>query len=330
MNNQLTATAAVTNHAGVDPEIQQFADIVEQDYAKFAAGSDPTLAQSRETAEAVRRRWVQGGPDMAGISDFDIPVGDAEVTIRLFEPDLSDNSPALVYLHGGGWTIFSLDTHDRLMREYAARSGFKVIGVDYSLAPEARFPRQIEEVVAVIEWLSMHGPELGVDPARLAIGGDSAGANMAVATCLSLRATGFTPPLRGLLMSYGAFDASSAYDSEPPEPDDHPVLTWQEMGQFWRNYLRGPEDQSNPLANLSLANLESLPPAFMTIAECDILRDENLAMADRLRAAGVPVRSMVYRGATHSFLEAVSIAKVSDRALADASEWLTKELSVEI
>jgi acetyl esterase len=326
MNDQLTATAAAPHHLPVDPEIQQFADLVEQDYAKFAAGSNPTLEQSRETAEVVRQRWVKGGPEMAAISDFAVPTADGEITVRLFESECSDNSPALVYLHGGGWTLFSLETHDRLMREYAARSGLKVIGVDYSLAPEVKFPRQIEEVATVVEWLAAHGPGIGVDPSRLAIGGDSAGANMAVATCLRLRDSGFTPPIRALLVNYGAFDAGSAFDTHPPETDDHLVLTHQEMGQFWRNYLNGPEDQSNPLANLVLANPESLPPVFMAIAECDILRQENLVMAGRMRAAGVAVRSVVYPGATHSFLEAVSIAKVSDRALADASEWLSREL----
>jgi acetyl esterase len=329
MNNRPQATSVVRDIPKVDPEIRQFADIVEQDYAKFAASDKPTIEQSRETAETVRRRWVRGGPKMAGISDLKIVAGEMEVRIRLFEAAKGDKRPVLVYLHGGGWTIFSLDTHDRLMREYAARSGLVVIGVDYSLAPEAKFPRQIDEVVAVIRWLSEHGSDIGVNPARMAIGGDSAGANMALATCLRLRDSGFAPLPRALLMNYGAFDAGGAFDAEPRATDHHLVLTHEEMGQFWRNYLNGPEDQQNPLANPILADLESLPPAFLAIAECDILRDENLVMADRLRAAGVEVESVVYPGATHSFLEAVSIARVSDRALADASGWLAKVMAAE-
>jgi len=308
---------------GIDPQIQTFADTVLADYENFAAGPNPSVQQARVTAEAVRRRWVEGGPEMARISDHRVPLGGSEVGFRLFEAEAGGESPALVYLHGGGWTIFSLDTHDRLMREYAARAGVKVIGVDFSLAPEARFPRQIDEIVAVIEWLQANGAGIGVDPGSLAIGGDSAGANLAVAVGLKLRDGGGTAPLKALLLNYGVFSAELAYAEQLPETPEHFILTFEEMSGFWQNYLRGPSDQSNPLASPILAELGGLPPTFMAIADQDILLAENLELAGRLRQGGVDVTPVVYPGTTHSFLEAVSIAQVSDRGLAEASAWLS-------
>jgi acetyl esterase len=249
------------------------------------------------------------------------------VRVRIYRPDDGPLLPVLVYLHGGGWTLFSLDTHDRLMREYAARAGVAVVGVDYSLAPEARFPTAIEEIVEVIAWLREAGAELGLDPERTAIGGDSAGANLAFATCLALREVGAPLPA-AMLLNYGAFDSRPAdhasylrYDGERYN------LTAAEMASFWRGYLRGPEDHDNPLANVMLCDPASLPPAFFAIAACDVLADENVALASKLEAAGVETRVRVYEGAVHSFLEAVSISDLADRALDGAAEWLRARLA---
>ncbi len=307
----------------IDPEVQQFAAAIDRDYRRFAVAGEPSLQQIRATAERVRKPWIKGGPVMARITDHYLSLADRQLKLRLFEPTLATECPALIYLHGGGWTIFSLDTHDRLMREYAARTGFKVIGVEYSLAPESRFPDQLGEIESGFNWLQNHAMNLGIDLNRLAIGGDSAGANLALASCLELRDRHWTPPLRAMLLNYGAFDPSGSWATDSwAGKDTHLPLTINEMQGFWQNYLKDPSDQLNPLANLLLAGLSQLPPAFLAVAECDILLDENLAMAKRLNNQGVKTELVVYRGATHSFLEAVSISRLSDRALAEASAWL--------
>ncbi|TLY49807.1 MAG: alpha/beta hydrolase, partial [Gammaproteobacteria bacterium] len=119
---------------------------------------------------------------MHSTRELQVPFGASSVRIRVYDPGIPGTAaprPALIYMHGGGWMIFSLDTHDRVMREYAARSGLMVIGVDYALAPEARFPTALEQVTAVTRWLlAGHGAALGVDPARIVLGGDSAGGNL--------------------------------------------------------------------------------------------------------------------------------------------------------
>jgi acetyl esterase len=306
----------------LDPDVRQFATAVKNAYARHATGGEAPVKRAREIAEIVRRPWAQGGPEMSATVDHRVPVVKSDIRIRVHTPPGVIEGPALVYLHGGGWTLFSLETHDRLMREYAGRGRLRVIGVDYSLSPEARFPRAIEECCEVMRWLQTEGKSLGVDTSRLVIGGDSAGANLAVATCLKLRDDGAVPLPRGMLLNYGAWDAAAANlpdgASTPPEF----TLTCEEMKTFWRNYLRGPADVENPLANLLRADLRKLPSALMVIADCDTLYAENLAMAEKFRAAGVPVRSAVYPGTTHSFLESVSIAAVADWALQDSVTWL--------
>ncbi len=223
-------------------------------------------------------------------------------------------------MHGGGWTIFSLDTHDRLMREYAARASIAVIGIDYSLSPEAKFPRALEEIADVISWIRSEGEQFGLDPGCLATGGDSAGANLALAANLALRDSG-RDVVAGMLLNYGAYDMTDR-PSHARYDGDNFMLTVAEMADFWSDYLRNSADEANPLARPLLGDLRGLPRAFMCIAECDILADENREMARRLRDSGVPVTERIYKGATHSFLEAMSISRLASNALDDAADWL--------
>lgn len=307
----------------VDPHIRRFLDLTTADSLRFGGrpGLDP--AERRQVAEKVRERWTSGGPAMH--STRELHVGSLGTRIRVHYPTGGNEAlPALVYLHGGGWTIFSLDTHDRLMREYASRASCAVVGVDYSLSPEVKFPRALDEIVDVIGWLRSEGLAIGLDSYRLVIGGDSAGANLALAANLALRERG-EAVTSGMLLNYGAYDMADRPSHKRYGSDDY-MLTVPEMADFWASYLRGPADESDPLARPLLADLRGLPPAFLCIAECDILADENREMATRLRGAGDDVVERTYSGATHSFLEAVNISPLADRAFAEASSWLRLKL----
>jgi len=303
----------------IDPEIRRFAERLQADYARHFAGAELDLPQRRAVAEEVRAPWCDGGPAMAATEEQ--RVGPSGVRVRIHRPTLDAPHPVLVYNHGGGWTTFSLDTHDRLMREYAHRAKCAVIGVDYSLSPEVRFPRALEEIAEVLAWLRDDGATVGLDAARVAIGGDSAGANLALASMVRAHDWG-EPLVRGMLLNYGAFDETPR-ESHARYGGEEYMLTPDEMDWFWRNY-RGEDRSIDPLARPLHANLEGLPPAFLCIAECDILADENREMARLLREAGVQVTSNVYPGATHSFLEAMSISSLANRALDDASAWLQR------
>jgi acetyl esterase len=325
----MNATSHTFSGDPMEPDIRRFVDAVTAAYARHPNFDTLTLTARRAVAEQVRAPWAAGGPGLAHGDDIDVPTREAgaNVRVRVLCPALDGDLPALVYLHGGGWTMFSLDTHDRLMREYAARAQVVVIGVDYALAPERRFPVAIDQVTDVVQWLAQPGVLPGVDPRRLAIGGDSAGANLAMATALRLRDLGKADLLRALLINYGAFDPMPSYHSYEAFGDGRYLLSSDEMKQFWNNYLRDARDARDPLAAPIVAGLAGLPPAFFAITELDVLRDENLRMAERLRDAQVDVTQVVYPGTVHSFLEAVSIAAVSNTALDDTSTWLRTQLA---
>ncbi|MGH8308630.1 MAG: alpha/beta hydrolase [Steroidobacteraceae bacterium] len=319
--------SAVGAQECLDPQIQRFVREIGAGFARFPSFEQLPPAEARRVAEQVRAPWRQGGPKMRAVVERDVPARGGALRIRIYDPGPGGVKPGLIYLHGGGWTLFSIDTHDRVMREYAARAGIAVIGVDYPLSPEAKFPTALEQIVDLTLWLGKHAMELGIDADRLAIGGDSAGGNLAVAACLMLRDRGEDKRLQAMLLSYGAFDAACSSEAARAFGGRGFPLSHDEMRGFWDNYLRTSEDMRNPLACPLRADLEGLPPAFFTIPECDILTEQNLSMAESLRNAGVPVRQQIYQGASHSFLEAVSISEVADRALADGSRWLREILT---
>lgn len=316
-------TIDVTPAADLDPDIQRFHLAINSGYASHPRGPDHGVEDSRRIAEIVRAPWTQGGPVMARTEEM--RVGDLDVRIRIHRPSLEPGLPILVYIHGGGWVLFSLDTHDRLMREYAGRANVAVVGVDYTRSPEAKFPRALDEIVDVIAWLRAHAADLGLDGSRIAVAGDSVGGNMSVATNLRLRQRGL-PVTAAMLLNYGAFD-HQVTPSHERYGDPGYMLNSAEMVEFWAAYLSDPAEYENPLAVPLRADLTGMPPAFLAIAECDILLDENRQMAVRLRDAGVPVVERIYAGASHSFLEAVSISPLADRAFAESAAWLSHQLS---
>lgn len=310
----------------LDPEIRRFVREMEAGWARHPGFATAPRAEARRIAEVVRAPWARGGPAMAATIERVVPVPGADVRIRIHDPGPAGTKPAFVYLHGGGWTIFSLDTHDRLMREYAGRAGVVVVGVEYALSPEAKFPVALRQVLAVVRWLEAHAATIGVDPGRIALGGDSAGANLATASCLALRDEGDGGLVRAMVLNYGVFDQRCSDEAQRRFGGPGFMLGADEMDGFWRNYLRDQRDADDPLACPINADLAGLPSTFMVIPECDLLTEQSLRMADRLLAFGVRTEAKLYRGASHSFLEAVSIAAIAGRALDDTAAWLRREL----
>lgn len=306
----------------LNPDIRCFMRQLAADYALHPAIATADVNQQRRIAAAVRARWTVGGPIMHATHEIQIPFRGQSIRARLYYPTQAAPRPLLVYAHGGGWTLFSIETHDRLMREYAARAGMVVAGVDYSLAPETKFPIAVHELVSVVRWLRRHGAELGIDADRVAVGGDSAGANLSVAACLLLREEAESDAVSAMVLNYGAFDIDLSSASWQRFGSGEFLLSVAETLGFWNNYLRSPADADDPLACPLHARLDDLPPAFMAVAEIDPLYDSNIAMAARLRSAGVSVEAIVYPGTVHGFLEAVSIARISEQALSDTARWL--------
>lgn len=314
----------------LDPEIAVFVERLAAAWAEHPPFASLPIAEARAAAETVRAPWRTGGPAMARTSEHAVPTSTGDLRIRLYDPGLPALAPALIYLHGGGFILFSIDTHDRLMREYAAAGQFAVVGVDYPLSPEARYPKALDQIVDLVDWLHRSGAsQLGLDPERLAIGGDSAGANLSVATALRLRDRGATQKLKALLLNYGAFAIGCSDEAEERFGGDGAILQRAEMDHYFMSYLGADLlAQADPYATPLLADLSRLPPALLAIPECDLLAEQSYAMAARMAEAGVDVSSVVYEGATHSFLEAMSIAEVARRAIRDGAGWVKEKVAI--
>jgi acetyl esterase/lipase len=302
------------------PDMRRFQRWLADAYGRHPALADLSLPEARRVAERVRAPLAQGGPRMARTQELQIDTPHGAVRLRVHTPTAAARHPALVYLHGGGWVFFSIDTHDRLMRELAARAGRTVIGVDYARAPEARYPVALEQAVAAFRWARAEAAMLGLEPDRIALGGDSAGANLALAAGLVLRDAG--TPADALLLNYGVFGDDDSTTSYTRFDGAAYNLGRDEMGGFWDRYLGRPRPVDDPLAVPLKARLAGLPRCCLVVPECDVLRDDSLALAERLREAGVPVALQRHPGAVHSFLEAVSMSETAERGLAQSSAWL--------
>lgn len=248
--------------------------------------------------------WMFGGEAPAVASSRDVTIAHG-VTARLHMPPTpargpSGPIPALVYLHGGGWTLGSASTHDVLARRLCAGAEVAVLNVDYRLAPEHPFPAAVDDSLAAFRWLHEHAGELGIDPDRIAVGGDSAGSNLAAVVSQLTRDEGTPMPAFQLLL-VPATDFSRTYRSAELFAKGY-FLTAANMDWYEAHYLDG-ADRSDPRASPLLAeSLADLPPAYVAVAGWDPLRDEGIAYAEALRAAGVPVTVRVHEDAVHPFI----------------------------
>lgn len=315
----------------LEPGVRRFVESVCSESARLTAGRTLDWAQKRPIAETTRQPWRSGGPVMAGTREESLRWAGGEFRVRLYRPVATDDAlPALVYLHGGGWSIFSIDTHDRLMREYAHATGAVVVGVDYALSPEHRYPVALEQCVDTVRWLREHAGELRIDPSRLALGGDSAGANLALCTALALRDEGSSHGLRALLLNYGGFDTAISQEARATLGTADDMLSAEEMDAFWDNYLGdGPGNREDPLAVPMHASMHGLPPALLVLAERDLLAEQSERMAALLREQDNRVELHRYAGASHSFLEAMSVSALAQQAIMDSADWLRRQLEVD-
>jgi acetyl esterase len=237
-----------------------------------------------------------------------IPGPEAEIPIRIYTPEGQAPFPLIVFYHGGGFVLCSLETHDELCRAMCRDTGAMVVSVDYRLAPEARYPAAADDCYAALAWCAAHASEIGADGTRIAVAGDSAGGNLAAVTALRARDLG-GPALRHQTLIYPAtscaFDTASYRDNA-----EGYFLTADAMRWFWSHYLGDMTQASEAYACPANArSLDGLPPATVITAEYDPLRDEAESYAARLRAAGVAVRLQRYDGMIHGF---VSMADVFD------------------
>lgn len=279
----------------------------------------------RAVNDALNLPQARGGPAMADSADRWVPARGRRVLCRVHRPRIDRALPALVYFHGGGWVWSSIDTHDRLMREYATAADIAVVGVDYALSPEAKFPQALEECAGVVRHLAAEAAAWGLDPARIAVGGDSAGGNLALATALLLRDTA-GPDVAGILAIYPVCDSAMDTPSYTEFADGY-WLTAEKMRFYWNAYVPHAADRLHPLAAPLRADLSGLPPVLVQLAELDVLRAEGEALVRRLTASGVGAELQIYPGMVHGFVRATETVAGARKAVARAGDWLRRTLA---
>jgi cation diffusion facilitator CzcD-associated flavoprotein CzcO/acetyl esterase/lipase len=244
------------------------------------------------------------GPDVGEVLDWVIPTAAADLPYRLYRPTTAGPHPLIVYFHGGGWVLGSLDSDDPLCRDLCVRTDAVVVSVNYRHAPEARFPAAADDAFAAVQWIDAHAADLGGIPGQLAVAGWSAGANIATVTCQLARDAG-GPPIAGQMLLAPVTDFALTRPSYDENGDGY-ALTTAVMRWFWDHYA-DPADRANPKSSPLRGELTGLPPAVVVTADFDPLRDEGIAYADAMAAAGVPVRHIRARGHTHTSLPMVDV-----------------------
>jgi acetyl esterase len=261
---------------------------------------------------------------LAHVRDFHIPAADrTPLPARLYAPS-NERLPVLLYLHGGGFVIGGLETHDSLCRQLALKSGAAVVALDYRLAPEHRFPTAVDDAWAAMRWLAREAASLGLDGSRLAVGGDSAGGTLAAVCAIHARDVGL--PLRLQLLITPGTTAHADTDSHQRFANDF-LLEAKGIAWFFDHYIDRCLREDWRFAPLHADDLADVAPACVILAECDPLVDEGIAYADKLRMAGVEVALELYRGVTHDFIKFGRVLPEALEAQGVAAAALTKALA---
>lgn len=284
--------------------------------------ADVSVEQARAAMDS-RVELLKGlGPVVGDITESHIDGPAGPLRLRIYRPAVDGARPVILFFHGGGWVLCSLDTHDNVCRELCDGTGAVVVSVDYRLAPEHRYPAAIDDCYAALEWASSHAGEIGGDPSRIAVAGDSAGGNLAAAVALKARDTG-GPAIVGQLLVYPVTDFPSDAMASYAENGEGYGLTRRSMEHYWEQYLGDAPADASYAAPLRAGDLSKLPPACIITAEYDVLRDEGEAYGGALQAAGVPVEVIRYDGVNHGFFSLGGLVAASTQAIEDACDWLT-------
>ena len=315
----------MTSKPVLEPAAEEFAGATANPPYLFDLGPD----KGREVVDDVQSGEIVA-PDV-DVTDVTVPGGPSGlVSVRVLRPlGTTGPLPVIVYIHGAGWVFGNAHTHDRLIRELAIGANAAVVFPNYSLSPDAKYPTAIEESYAVAQWVTQHGVEQNLDPARIAIAGDSVGGNMTAALTLLAKQRGDVSFAQQVLF-YPVTDASFDTDSYHQFAEGY-FLRRDAMQWFWDQYTTDPTQRAEITASplrASLEELAGLPPALVITGEADVLRDEGEAYAAKLRAAGVPVTAVRYNGIIHDFvmLNALRDTHAATAAIAQANATLRTTL----
>jgi acetyl esterase len=291
-------------------------------------GAPPTLEESRAGLKALAERFDEPCPAMVRKSDIMLPGADGPRPARLYDAVTSADDkprPTLLYLHGGGWVQGGLDTHDGLCGKMAAWAGIRVISYDYRLAPEHKFPAGLDDCLACYRALVETPENWGVDPARIAVGGDSAGANLTAALMHDLQGVGMPMPAAQVLI-YPAVDTRLSSPSMQSLRDAF-VLPVERINWYLELYLPADQDWNDPrVAPIFSDRLQGQPEALIIVAGHDPLWDEGHSYGDLLRQAGVKTEVVEFPGQVHAFVSITDVIPQGNQALHKVADWLARTI----
>ncbi len=320
------SSTAPALHPGIDAGVRDWLASWEQAWSALPPGAGH--AERRHLFETLARQQRQPTPADITVSELYAPHGAQFVRLRVFRPQADGPTPAVLMLHGGAWMEGSPETHWDNAVAVASRTRATVLSIAYGLTPEHPFPTAIEQCRSVALWVHDHAATLGLDAMRLALWGDSAGANLAAALALVLRDA--RVPVAGQVLVYPAL----AFDRNRPsyrENADGPVVLVKAMDFVDSLYCRRPEDRQHPLAApLLAASHAGLAPAMVAVAQFDPLRDDGVAYAEVLRAAGVPVQLHPGTGLVHGYMRAVPWSAAARQAQDTCLDWLAARLAAAV
>jgi acetyl esterase len=287
-----------------------------------------TPAEARESFAALMQLAGPKDIPIGKVTNIAIPAPHGEIAARSYAPVAANSQPlpTLVFFHGGGWVIGNIDTHDGLCRMIANGSGCRVISVEYRLSPESKYPDAVDDAVAALEWVEKNASQLGVDANLLAVGGDSAGGDLAAVLAQIAKAKG-GPKLSYQLLFFPVTQIGEETRSLREYAEGY-FLERKTLDWFYAHYLPGDADKKDPrISPLAAEDVSGLPPAYIMLAGFDPLHDEGLAYAEKLRAAGVPVTVANYPDMVHDFIYLQSVLPQASEALNTAAKALKDALS---
>ena len=290
-----------------------------------AGAGDKSLTELRKVSNAGSLKITSVPEPFSNMKNITIPGPVEKIPIRIYTPEQSHNSPIILFFHGGGWATGSIDTVDSICRLIAKKGSAIVVSVEYRLAPENPFPAGLNDCYAALCWTYQNAQSIGGDPRRIAVAGNSAGANLATAVALMARDKNGPPIIAQSLMYPVTNSWSTDTESQAKFGKDF-YLSTKQIESFNDGYVPRREDRKNPLVSPLLAdNLKGLPPALVVTAEFDPLRDEGEAYVKRMREAGVPVVHTRYKGMIHGFVGMGRFLPQAGQAIDEMTGFLKKQ-----